>query len=50
MTTDRKSRFELALEEAVIGCLGIGVHPTIMIEAMERKVRDLKEMLAKLPG
>jgi hypothetical protein len=54
MTNDNEDRsktpFELALEEAVIGCLGIGVHPSEMITAMERKVRDLKAMLAKLPG
>jgi hypothetical protein len=50
MPDDRKSPFELALEEAVFGCLGLGVHPTEMIEAMERKAADLKEMLRKLPG
>jgi hypothetical protein len=47
---ENKTPFELALEEAVIGCLGIGVHPSEMIVAMERKVADLKDMLAKLPG
>jgi hypothetical protein len=46
---ENKTPFELALEEAVIGCLGIGVHPSEMIVAMERKVADLKDMLAKLP-
>lgn len=47
---DRESPFELALEEAVMGCLCIGVHPSEMIVAMERKVADLKAMLASLPG
>jgi hypothetical protein len=49
MTND-KTPFERALEEAIIGCLGLGVHPSEMIVAMERKAADLKAMLVKIPG
>jgi len=48
MTDEEK--FEAALEEAVFGCLNIGIHPAAMIAAMERKIADLKAMLAQLPS
>jgi hypothetical protein len=51
MTLDNEDsrKFEAALEEAVLGCMGIGVHPSTMIEVMERKIAELKQMMAAPP-